>query len=161
MASKKQKISAPDEMMFSARALQALVRTFGEGVAPSSNATLFQGQFIAGPVLLTLAMELALKAWWAKENKDSEIPKTHDLLRLFDGLSEDTQTGLESTYPEVPHPIRGLPPVRQGLRSMLASNSAAFVEWRYLHELSRAGFPHGEFNEALSSVISEFDRTAR
>ncbi len=148
-------------MMYSARALQTLVRTFGEGVDPSSNASLFQGQFIAGPVLLALAMELALKAWWAKENKVSEIPKTHDLLRLFDGLSEDTRTGLESAHPEVPHPIRGFPPVRPGLRSMLASNSAVFVEWRYLHELRRAGFPHGEFNEALSSVIREFDRTAR
>ena len=44
---------------------------------------------------------------------------------------------------------------------MLASNSAAFVEWRYLHELPNAKFPSGEFNEALSSVIREFDRTAR
>jgi len=30
-----------------------------------------------------------------------------------------------------------------------------------MHELSRAKFPIGEFNEALSSVIREFDQTAR
>ena len=148
-------------MMFSARALQELVRSFGNDVDPSSNAALFEGQFIARPVLLTFAMELALKAWWAKENKDSDIPKTHDLLKLFDGLNEGTRTRLESSHPEIPHPYRGLPPIRPSLRSMLESNSDAFVEWRYLHELSSARFPIGEFNKALSSVIGEFDRTAR
>lgn len=148
-------------MMFSARALQELVRSFGNGVDPSSNDALFEGQFIAGPVLLAFAMELALKAWWAKENKDSDVPKTHDLLKLFDGLNEDTRTRLESAHPEVPHPYRGFPPFRPGLRSMLASNNDAFVEWRYLHERSRARFPSGEFDEALSSVIGQFDWTAR
>jgi len=147
-------------MMFSARALQELVRSFGDGVDPSSNAALFEGQFIARPVLLTFAMELALKAWWAKENMGSEVPKTHDLLKLFDGLNEDTRTRLEIAHPEIPHPYRGFSPIRVSLRSMLDSSSDAFVEWRYLHELSSARFPIGEFNEALSSVIGEFDRTA-
>jgi hypothetical protein len=147
--------------MFSARALQELVRSFGNRADPSSNALLFQGQFIAAPVLLTFAMELALKAWWARENKDSDVPKSHDLLKLFDGLNEDTRTRLESAHPEVPHPLRGFPPIRPGLRSMLDSNSTAFVEWRYLHERSGARFPDGEFDEALSSVIGEFDWMAR
>ena len=44
---------------------------------------------------------------------------------------------------------------------MLASNNTTFVDWRYLHELSRGSFPSGEFNEALSSVIGEFDRATR
>ncbi|MEM7120563.1 MAG: HEPN domain-containing protein [Pseudomonadota bacterium] len=148
-------------MMFSARALQELIRSFGNSVDPSSNAALFEGQFIARPVLAAFAMELALKAWWAKENKDSDIPKTHDLLKLFDGLNEETRTRLESAHPEIPHPCRGLSPIRPGLRSILDSNSDAFVEWRYVHELSSARFPDGEFNEALSSVIKEFDRTPR
>ncbi len=147
-------------MMLSARGLQALVKTFEDGVDPSKNAALFQGQFIASPVLLTFAMELALKAWWAKDYNDIDIPRTHDLLKLFDGLKEDTRTDLESAHPEVPHPIRGFQPLRPGLRSILASTSAAFVEWRYLHEYSRARFPNGAFNEALSSVIREFYRTA-
>ena len=75
-------------MMIYARGLQELVRSFKNDVDPSSNVALFEGQFIAGPVLLAFAMELALKAWWAKENKNSDIPKTHDLLKLFDGLNE-------------------------------------------------------------------------
>ena len=148
-------------MMFSARALQKLVRSFGNGVDPSSNVDLFQGQFIAGPVLLTFAMELALKAWWAKENTDCEIPRRHDLLKLFDRLKEDTQIRLESAYPEIPHDLRGFPPIRPGLRSMLESHKTAFVKWRYQHELRIARFEDGQFGEALSSVIAEFDRTAR
>ena len=31
---------------------------------------------------------------------------------------------------------------------------------RYLREFSRGRFPSGEFNEALSSAIEEFDQTA-
>lgn len=147
--------------MFSARSLQELVKSFVDDVDLSSNVTLFEGQFIAGPVLLAFAMELALKAWWAKENDDSEIPRTHDLLKLFDGLNEDTRTRLERAYPEIPHPLPGFQPVRPGLRTILASNNSAFVDWRYLHELSRARFPHGEFHKALSSVIAEFNRTAK
>ena len=78
-------------MMFHARALQELVKSFGTGVDPSTNVALFQGQFIAAPVLLAFAMELALKAWWARENKNSDIPKTHDLLKLLDKLNEGTR----------------------------------------------------------------------
>lgn len=147
-------------MMYYALALQKLVRSFEKGVDTPSKAALFDGQFIAGPVLLTLSMELALKAWWAKENKDNDVPKSHDLLKLFDGLNEDTRTRLETAHPEVPNPYRGLPPIRSGLRSTLASNRSVFVEWRYLHELSSAWFPEGEFDEALSSVIGEFYRAA-
>ena len=148
-------------MMFAARALQELVKSFRDGVDSSSNAALFEGQFIASPVLLSLSMELALKAWWARENKDGEVPKTHDLLELFDKLNEGTRTRLESAHPEIPPHLPGLQPIRRGLRSLLASNNTAFVEWRYLHERSRARFPNGEFNEALSSVIGQFDWAGR
>ena len=161
MISLKQQRSDPDSIMFSARALQELVRSFGNRADPSSNPFLFEGQFIAAPVLLALAMELALKAWWAKENMDREVPKIHDLLKLFDRLNEDTQTRLESAYPEIPSPLRGFQPIRPGLRSMLESHRTAFIDWRYLHELRTARFQDGQFGEALSSVIAEFDRTAR
>lgn len=147
--------------MFSARSLQELVRSFGDRADPSSNPFLFEGQFIAAPVLLALAMELALKAWWAKENTDREIPRTHDLVKLFDELSEDTQTRLESAHPEIPSGLRGFSPIRPGLRSILESHKTTFVKWRYLHELRTARFEDGQFGEALSSVVAEFNRTAR
>ena len=162
MTIRKPKTSDPDSMMFSARSLQQVVNSFENGTDPTLDAYLFQGQFIAAPVLLALSMELALKAWWTREVKHRSVPKTHDLLKLFDGLPEQTRTRLENSHPELPNPSHPkLPPVREGLRSILTSNSAKFVEWRYLHELSSGMFPNGEFNDALSSVIEEFfKRTA-
>jgi hypothetical protein len=162
MTVRKQKISDPDSMMFSAQSLQKLVSSFENRADPTSDANLFQGQFIAAPVLLTLSMELALKAWWTREVKVTNVPKTHDLLKLFDGLPEQARIRLENSHPELPNPSHPkLPPVRKGLRSILASNRTKFVDWRYQHELSRGMFPNGPFNEALSSVIEEFfKRTA-
>lgn len=136
-------------MMFSARGLQELVKSFRTRADPSSNAALFHGQFVAVPVLLTFAMELALKAWWARENKDCDVPKTHNLLKLFDGLNENARTRLEHAHPEIPNMHPGLQPIRPGLRSMLASNSATFIEWRYQYERRQGRFPEGEFDEAL------------
>lgn len=160
MAILDQRVSDPHEIMMSARSLQAFVNSFEDIVDPTPDALLFQGQFIAGPVLLSLAMELALKAWWATENQNLDIPKTHDLVKLFDELNERTRAVLEEAHPEFPSPFRGSPPIRRGLRSLLVCSKDAFVEWRYLHEMTRARFQNGEFNEALSAVIEEFDRTA-
>jgi len=161
MTTKKKDFTDADSIMMSARSLQTLVNSFGEGADPSSNILLFKGQFIAAPVLLALAMELALKAWWVRGNKYCDVPKTHDLLKLFDGLSEDTRIKLERAYPEIPHPLQGFQPIRQSLRSLLTTNKTAFVEWRYLHEISGASFPHGEFGEALTAVVNEFIRTLK
>ncbi len=143
--------------MFSARSLQEVVKSFENRADPSSNAHLFEGQFIASPVLLSLAMELALKAWWTHEVKDRAVLRTHDLLKLFDGLPEQTRKRLENSYPEPPtshNPL--LLPARKDLRSLLELNRTKFVEWRYLHELSNSSFPDGQFKVALSSVIDEF-----
>ena len=157
MTALKPKFSDPDSIMQSALSLQKVVNSFEIGNDLLSDDYLFQGQFIAAPILLTLSMELALKAWWTREVKGINVPKTHDLLKMFDGLPEPTRIRLENSHPELPNPTHPkLPPIREGLRSILASNSAKFVEWRYQHELSSGMFSNGPFNEALSSVIGEF-----
>ena len=154
---RKQKNSDPISMMFNAQALQKFVNSIEVGNDPISDPHIFKGQFIAVPVLLALSMEVALKAWWVREVKDKELPKTHDLLKLFDGLPEQTRIRLENSHPVLLNPDHPkLPPFRQGLRSLLASNSAKFVEWRYPHEILHSSFPNGEFKAALSSVIDEF-----
>ncbi len=154
---RKQKNSDPNSVMFNAQALQKFVDSIEIGNDPISDPHIFKGQFIAVPVLLALSMEMALKAWWAREIKDNAVPKTHDLLELFDGLPEQTRIRLENSHPALPNPDHPqLQPLRQGLRSLLASNREKFVEWRYPYEILHSSFPIGEFKAALSSVIDEF-----
>ena len=55
---------------------------------------LFSGKIMSASILMALATEIALKALQCQERKSSPI-YTHDLLELFEGLSEATQTRLE------------------------------------------------------------------
>ena len=90
---------------------------------PSDHLTI-KGAFVAVPVLLTLATELALKTWYCRELKQPP-PKCHDLLYLFDALPPAVQARLADALPEVPDPVHGgLPPVRPGIP---ASTGFAFA----------------------------------
>jgi hypothetical protein len=42
------------------------------------------------PMLLALAMELALKAWFVFDYDDPKPPKTHDLMTLFERLTSES-----------------------------------------------------------------------
>lgn len=150
-----------DTMIFTARSLHELTCSFDNGADISANPYLFSGKLVAGPVLLTLAMELALKAWWIVENEERKPLRTHDLVKLFDGLPERARTRLEIAYPEIPNTHPELQPIRLGLRSLLDTTKSKFVEWRYPHEMQHAEFPNGEFGEALSTVIKEFALSVR
>ena len=57
---------------------------------------------IAVPVLLALAIELALKALQWNERDGGHPAQTHDLLVLFKGLRKDTRERIEANMPEVP-----------------------------------------------------------
>jgi hypothetical protein len=50
------------------------------------------------PMLLALAMELALKAWLVFDFDDPHVAKSHDLLKLFDSLKPGSQATLEAQY---------------------------------------------------------------
>lgn len=41
------------------------------------------------------AFEIAIKSLWALDYPDDAVPRTHDLLQLFDGLAEDTVKALD------------------------------------------------------------------
>ena len=47
-----------------------------------------QGVFLAVPVLLSLATEIALKAWWCQEWNKAPT-RIHDLLKLFEALKPE------------------------------------------------------------------------
>ncbi|MEM8792922.1 MAG: hypothetical protein AAGE80_14980 [Pseudomonadota bacterium] len=156
MTSSSRKATDANSIMFDAQSLYALVELCDGTTISTQNHFLFRGQFIASPVLLSFAMELALKAWWVRENVSRDVPKTHNLLKLFNGLSDETRGRLESAHPEIPNMHKALAPVRRGLKSLLEANQSKFVEWRYLYEMSRGSFPTGEFSEALSAVFADW-----
>ena len=93
----------------------------------------FDRSAIAVPVLLSLAIELALKALQWNERDGRQPAHTHDLLMLFKGLKKDTRERIEATMPEVPgiHPDH---PIRPGIRTALFQARSVFVDWRYPYE---------------------------
>ena len=79
-------------MIESARSLQCVTKELekNEYEAGQSDKWLFQGVVLAGPILLSLATEIALKAWQYSE-RERAPDRNHDLLKLFDLLKRDTQ----------------------------------------------------------------------
>lgn len=122
-------------------------------------ASLFAASMRISPMLLALSMELALKAWIAFDFRDQDIPKEHDLIKLFSCLSPSARERLKSRYDEEILPHRGsLFYTDDGLERVLANARNAFTEWRYVHELDRAHFESGGFEETIEMVLSEFER---
>ena len=111
----------PDLMMIRANELRRLVEHLD---AEQRDGVWREGTSVAVPVLLSLAVEIGLKAWHRREGNESPV-KTHDLLELFDGLGEKTRRRLEDKMPEVPDPVAGLPPYYPGIRDALSPKQEA------------------------------------
>ena len=116
---------------------------------------LFHGVIIAIPTLLGLATELALKAPHMRE--EGTIPKSHDLLELFDRLRARTRRRLKQKMPGLPEVHPDLASVYPDIREVLEANLALFVEWRYLHKRPRASTETSVLKEAISAIIDTFD----
>ena len=127
----------------------------GEKAEPE-DALLFEGTMLAEPVLLSLAVEIALKAWQCRERSGAP-DRTHDLLALFDGLGDESQKRLKDKMPEVENPVRGLPPVYPGIRNALAGCKSVFLEWRYAHEHQSLYAETGVLKTALKAIIDAYD----
>ena len=132
-----------------AKALQRVVEELhGKGSkSVESDPLLFQGKFLAGPILLSLAIEIALKAWQRRERQGAP-DHCHDLLQLFEGLEAATQKRLQAKMPPLLDPWLG-ETLREGLRELLCSHRDAFIKWRYLYEGGEEG-----------SIFKPFDTTA-
>ncbi len=168
----------PDFMMDHARALLRVAQELDKGnSSPASDRDFFSsyGHAIAMPVLLSLATEIALKAWLCREGK-SPI-RSHDLFRLFCGLEPATQKRLEEAV-QPPSPYRqyvlerlGIPTLLegtedpdaahfQGLRDIFRIYSKAFEEWRYRYEDLEGMFATDRFIEILTIIIDEYFKPA-
>ena len=159
----------PDFMMDHGRALLRVAQEMDRGnPSPASDRDFFSsyGHAIAMPVLLSLATEIALKAWRCREGK-API-RSHDLFRLFCGLEPATQKRLEAALPPIPSTIARLlsddfkdtPPVHhQGLRDILRTYRKAFEEWRYRYE-DPGEFAPARLTKVLTIIIDEYSKPA-
>ena len=113
-----------------------------------------EGTSIAVPVLLSLAVEIGLKAWHRSEGNEAPF-NTHDLLKLFDSLGENTRRRLEDKMPEVPGIVPELP-VYPGIRNALRRNKDVFTQWRFAHEHDGLLAETSVLKAALKTIVDEF-----
>jgi len=115
------------------------------------------------PMLLALSMELALKAWYVFDHDSEAVIKSHDLLKLFEGLKIESQEKLDQEFKRTIAPIHinGFY-VDYGIADVLSQHADAFVEWRYLHERNKnMRFETGTFIATLELVLQEFKKRYR
>ena len=175
-----------DSMIRNAKALQRVVKEleknkskpspsdgWGKWDRGTEDQLLFMGRLLAVPNLLSLATEIALKAWQCRERQKAP-ERTHDLLKLFHSLEQDTQEMLEARMQKVsPDSVwaealrmQNLSPLEQEmlgakmhpLRDVLRSHSDANMRWRYLHEqTSSQQFETAEIDRALTVIIDAYE----
>lgn len=158
------------EMMRTARALRHFVKKVEKNdfFDVRSDMLLFEGTFVAVPVLLAFAMELALKALLYRGGH-TKLEKTHDLGCLYEKLSKESRDRIEEKTP-IPYPREllealgpGVSPDCMPVSKLLEYHKDAFVEWRYLHEYRNNGkhrdrsFHQGALDRVLNSIISVYD----
>ena len=179
-----------DSMIRNAKALQRVVKEleknksepspsdgWGKWDRGTEDQLLFRGKFLAVPNLLSLATEIALKAWQCRE-RQAAPERTHDLLKLFHSLEQDTQEMLEARMRKVsPDSVwaealrmQNLSLLEQEmfganmhpLRDVLRSHCDVNIRWRYIHEESYgAQFETGEMDLALTVIIDAYEKRWR
>lgn len=107
---------------------------------------------IAVPVLLALAIELALKALQWSERDGRQPAHTHDLLVLFKGLKKDTREQIEANMPEVPGILPELPR-RPGVRTAFSRARKVFIDWRYPYEHPGLIVETADLKIALKAIL--------
>lgn len=166
-------------MIRNAKALQRVVKELEKNrYKPfSQDRLLFEGTFLAVPNLLSLATEIALKAWLCRERQKAP-ERTHNLLKLFQSLEQNTQEMLEARMRRVsPHSVWAEQPGMQNLgpfeqemfaakmhplRDVLHSHCDVYKHWRYLYEAtSDQQFETGEMDLALTVLIDAYEKRWR
>ncbi len=110
-------------------------------------------------MLLALAMELALKAWFVFDFDDPDHSKLHDLSMLFGKLKSESQEKLDQEFKKSVAPFHpNILFIDYGIRHVLYQHKDAFVDWRYMHEPKSITFERGAFEATLEMVLSEFDK---
>ena len=149
----------PYEMIDSAKSLQCVAKELDRNgsESPQPGSLLFMGKQRAVPILLSLATEIALKAWQIQEGK--KMPdREHDLLKLFESLESDTRKMLEERM-RMLSPTALLDQTKHPLRHVLRSHKEAFKDWRYSYEIILRGgamFETGDMDRALTAIVDVY-----
>ena len=163
----------PSAMIDEAKSLHryAMELKRNESESSQSDRFLFMGKSRAVCILLSLATEIALKAWQVWEGK-KEPDRTHDLLELFKSLKPDTQKMLEARmrklspykarfetkYP-LPDDLYSHKDAFEPLRDVLCFHKDAFELWRYSYEIiirGGASFETGDMDRALTVIVDAY-----
>ena len=112
----------------------------------------FDQSSIVVPVLLSLAIEIALKALQWRERDGGTPVQTHDLLILYKGLKRDTRERIEANMPEVPGILPEYPQ-RPGIRTALSRARRVFIDWRYPYEHSGLIVDTSDLQTALKAIL--------
>ena len=151
-----------DRMMEAAASIRTVAEKLHSDTATDQcESNMLLGSLHAVPVLYALAIEVALKAIQVLE-RQQKPDRSHNLLKLFEGLSEEMQEMLESSLPSRPE-LTGLYQNFRiseggGMRRTLEFHQNSFVEWRYSYES-----PHGKYfqpaaiDEALKVIFNTYD----
>lgn len=164
-----------DRMIENAKALRHAAKELEQHGSKTDHTDklLFLGVFLAVPVLLLHATEIALKAWLCRKRNVAPEP-THNLLKLFQSLDTETQEFMEakmrklshySIYSEDPRMKHQSPDVQEmfgaimnPLRYILTSHADLYTQWRYSHEGLCANFETSEIKHALTVLIDYYEK---
>lgn len=144
----------PEWIILRAKAVQEAARKLGaDGHDPAQ----------LQPVLLALAVEIALKAWQVREREGAPPDHGHDLVELFDALHADTQARLRERF-QVRSDTFGAqsadPFGMVGMKEVLEAHRETFEHWRYVHEHD-ALFASSQLDEALTAIIEAYGASPR
>lgn len=109
------------------------------------------------PLLLGLAMELALKAWYVFDY-DKGI-RGHKLSKLFSELKPESQKWLDTEFRQSVAPAHpNFFHQDYGIDKVLFQHEDAFIDWRYIHDRKKTAisFEQSVFVATLTMIIAEF-----
>ena len=154
----------PFRMIDQAISLRQVAEHLDEGMNIKPDSTLFNGVFLAVPVLMSLAVEIALKALQCQEGKEKS-DRDHNLVNLFKSLNEDTQNRLKAQFPitldsvSLKLGVQNFCPVGAGIEKVLEYHQNTFTDWRYSYEKESGNSCYvPELNKVLTAIIKNLCR---
>ena len=159
----------PNLMIFIAKSLQDIAIDLNKPEKSSQlNVPMSFGKSQTSNIILTLAIEIALKALWCIE-QNKKPPQIHDLLNLYEKLETKTKEMLETRMRKIsPNSIWADVPDMQNLtedqqdvfrarqsplRDVLCSHRDANIHWRFIYEDPFGQFETAEIQRALEVII--------